>query len=203
MIDSERPDFEAALRKLCGGYDRVCDNARIEAYWQGLAKMPLVRFLAVVDHCLTMGDKAPPKLPDVRAVWGLSQRIRAPMPMRPAEQDPAFNTPPPSPYERAANYLLLAVITSNVQKLGGVVPPERGYTTARATPRMEHCVRVLRTWQRTWIEEMQGMAEHDEHASRENWARCMTAAFAELGIGKPVLDERTAATLQRSIEAAA
>lgn len=77
MLSTERADFEAQLAVLFGGYPTFLTPPRIEAYWRGLAKMPLSLFVRTVDCAL--GEAGTDKLPTVNTLWQISKRLRAPV----------------------------------------------------------------------------------------------------------------------------
>jgi hypothetical protein len=74
MLSADRAEFDRLLATLCAGWDKPVTDSRAAAYWQGLAKMNLVDFGRVVEHCL--GEGAPEKFPTVRDCWGLAKMLR-------------------------------------------------------------------------------------------------------------------------------
>lgn len=75
MNSTERPQFEEHLTQLLAGYDRKATPDRIEAYWRGLNRMPLVAFERVVDYAL--GEKGPEELPTPKRCWQIYRDMRA------------------------------------------------------------------------------------------------------------------------------
>lgn len=89
MLSTERTDFETHLAVLFGGYPTFLTPPRIEAYWRGLAKMPLSVFVRCVDYAL--GEKGQDKLPTVNTLWQISKTLRTnPRPQAQADT-PAFD----------------------------------------------------------------------------------------------------------------
>lgn len=90
MNSTERPAFEDHLAQLLAGYDRKSTPERIEAYWRGLNRMPLVAFERVVDYAL--GEKGPEELPTPKRCWQIYRDMRAAPAAGPgrAQIDPSF-----------------------------------------------------------------------------------------------------------------
>lgn len=89
MNSTERPAFEDHLAQLLAGYDRKSTPERIEAYWRGLNRMPLVAFERVVDHALS--DKGPDHIPSPKQCWQIYRDMRATPTSAPlAARDPKF-----------------------------------------------------------------------------------------------------------------
>lgn len=73
MQSTDREEFDAQMLMLCQGYDRPVGD-RGEAYWKGLAKMTLVEFARVVEHCLS--EEGPPKFPTTHVIWGIHRSLK-------------------------------------------------------------------------------------------------------------------------------
>ena len=90
MISTDRPDFEAQLAVLFGGFQGFLTPPRVEAFWRGLQKMPLSTFVRCVDQAL--GENGSDKLPTVSTIWQISNTLRAyHAPTRPAEEFDTFH----------------------------------------------------------------------------------------------------------------
>lgn len=121
MLSTERQDFEAAMAQLCAGYDKPVGE-RLEAYWKGLAKMGLVEFQRIIEHCLS--EDGPPKLPSCRQLWDIRKTLKA-------KQRPAIPVQTRAPFggggdhlEYFANRLLLQHLSARggLGSSGGIGP---------------------------------------------------------------------------------
>lgn len=105
MLSTERADFETHLGVLFGGYPTFLTPPRTEAYWRGLARMPLSVFVRCVDYAL--GESGTDKLPTVNAIWQISRNLRSP-PKPQIQAQPALA----HPFQGAANGALLSLLNS-------------------------------------------------------------------------------------------
>jgi hypothetical protein len=82
---AQRGEFKSLLEKLYAGFNMPISETRIEAYWQGLAKMSLGQFSAAVDYAL--GEQGPERIPASPALWKYAKeaRARAPAPYVPTQ----------------------------------------------------------------------------------------------------------------------
>jgi hypothetical protein len=84
---SDRDEFESLLGKLYAGYNMPISKARTDAYFAGLAKMPLSQFARCVEHCL--GEGGPDKIPSVPAMWGIRKKLTTPAAVfQPPKEEP-------------------------------------------------------------------------------------------------------------------
>ena len=83
MQSQDRDRFESLIEKLYGGYNMPLSKARTEAYWDGLAKMPLSQFARCIEHCL--GEGGPERIPTVSGIWAIRKKLteRAELPKAP------------------------------------------------------------------------------------------------------------------------
>jgi hypothetical protein len=103
MLNTERPQFEAELAVLFGGYPTFLTPPRIEAYWRGLQKMQLTTFVRCVSEVL--GEGGSDKLPTVNAIWQISRTLRATPPQQPRPVEATVH-----PLQGAANSALLSLL---------------------------------------------------------------------------------------------
>lgn len=103
MLSTDRADFEAQLAVLFGGFPTFLTPPRIEAYWRGLAKMPLSLFVRCVDQAL--GEAGTEKLPTVSTLWQISKRLRVPAPPQREATEARIH-----PLQAAANSALLSLL---------------------------------------------------------------------------------------------
>lgn len=87
MNNTERKQFEDELAVLFGGFPQFLTPPRIEAYWRGLARMPLAVFRRCVDQAL--GESGLEKLPTVNTLWQISRTLRATAPSSQQAQQPS------------------------------------------------------------------------------------------------------------------
>lgn len=85
MNSNQRTEFEAVLQRLYAGFNMPISETRMDAYWQGLAKMSLGTFSLTVDYAL--GENGPERIPSTSALWKISKQIRiqAPQPYKPRD----------------------------------------------------------------------------------------------------------------------
>jgi hypothetical protein len=74
MQSTDREEFNAHLRKLCGGYDVFPSPDKLDGFWTGLQKLSLVQLSRVVDYALS--EDGPDKFPNVHAMWDLWHELR-------------------------------------------------------------------------------------------------------------------------------
>lgn len=75
MLSTDREAFDAQLAVLFGGFPKpFLTDARKEAYWRGLQKMPLPLFTRVVDEALA--DGGVDEVPSINGVWNISRSLR-------------------------------------------------------------------------------------------------------------------------------
>lgn len=74
MQVTDRGEFESRLKLLCAGFNVPVTTERVEAYWLGLAKMPLSSFVRATEHAL--GEGGPEKIPTPRQCWAISKTVR-------------------------------------------------------------------------------------------------------------------------------
>lgn len=103
MLSTERAEFEAQLAVLFGGFPQFLTPPRVEAYWRGLAKMPLSTFVRCVDQAL--GEQGTDKLPTVKTLWELSKQLRAHRPAQSTAPAAAFD-----PFVAFGNRCLMAFL---------------------------------------------------------------------------------------------
>lgn len=75
MLSSDREIYNTTFDEWCAGMGVIATDARREGYWKGLAKMSLIQFTRVVEHCLS--EEGPDKFPTVPAIWKLWRAISA------------------------------------------------------------------------------------------------------------------------------
>jgi hypothetical protein len=71
VLSTDRPAFDAQIAVLFGAFPTFLSDARREAYWRGLQKMPPVLFERVVDVAINEE-----KLPNVHRIWEISRELR-------------------------------------------------------------------------------------------------------------------------------
>lgn len=103
MLSTERADFETHLGVLFGGYPTFLTPPRTEAYWRGLARMPLSVFVRCVDYAL--GESGTDKLPTVNAIWQISRNLRSPAALQRQADDMPVST-----LQRVANGAFLRLL---------------------------------------------------------------------------------------------
>jgi len=74
MQNTDREEFNAQMRKLCGGLDVFPSADKVEAYWTGLEKMSLPQFVRIVNFALS--EEGPEKMPNVPQVWAMYRDMR-------------------------------------------------------------------------------------------------------------------------------
>jgi hypothetical protein len=103
----ERPQFEGHLAQMLAAYDRKPTPERTEAYWRGLAKMPLVAFERVVDH--TLSERGSEELPSPKRCWQIYRDMRGTPTVHGATKS---TDPQQSKAKRWGNQWLFAYLTS-------------------------------------------------------------------------------------------
>lgn len=109
MISTDRPACDALVQQLCAGYNAPPTDARLAAYWKGMARMRIEAFERVVDHCL--GENGPEKLPTSQGLWKLFRSLRTQSPaVQPksaaqllTEERERLGYDPENPWETRAN----------------------------------------------------------------------------------------------------
>lgn len=96
MHSTERPQFEAELEILFGGFPTFLTPPRVEAYWRGLQHMTISTFKRCVMEAL--GEGGTDKLPTVNALWQISKRLRTSVPAQRQAETVAIH-----PLQRVAN----------------------------------------------------------------------------------------------------
>jgi len=169
MQVSDREQFEAHFTRLYGGYNMPVSKARMDAYFSGLAKMPLSQFAKCVDHCL--GEGGPEKVPSVPAMWGIRKKL-----MVAAEPPPAYKEIPDH-LEHFANRLLLDHIRSR-GGLGsqGTFVPAHGLVDCRPSAELEACMKLKRELVEFYQELILENSPHANPSSFvEDWAKQLSA----------------------------
>jgi hypothetical protein len=136
MQPNDRERFEALLEKLYAGYNMPVSKTRVDAYWQGLAKMPMIQFAKVIDHCL--GEGGPERIPNVPSIWAIRNKLSE------------AAKPAPQHVEREndslayfANRLLMhhVIARGGLGSQGTFVAP-RGMTECSPLAELEACLKV-------------------------------------------------------------
>ncbi len=76
MQESDLPDFERALLRLCAGFDTPPTQARKDAYWRAFRKLAVLEFAGLIDAALVESSFA--SMPTVGALWDLHRKKSAP-----------------------------------------------------------------------------------------------------------------------------
>ena len=99
VLDTDAPNFERAMRRLCAAFDVPLTDPRREAYWRSFRRLEMLEFTGLVDMALVESQFA--SLPTVGALWELHRKHA------PATKAPA-NTAP-SVVEQLANFAMRTV----------------------------------------------------------------------------------------------
>jgi hypothetical protein len=86
MYAKDRGEFNQLLEKLYAGFNMPISDARLSAYWDGLAKMSLGQFAVAVEQAL--GPNGPERIPSVPAIWKISKDYRKPAPVQQMDMGP-------------------------------------------------------------------------------------------------------------------
>lgn len=87
MLSTERESFEAELQVLLSAFDTPLTDARKDAYWRALERMPLLVLKRTVDELI--GDQGDAKLPTPPRIWAASRELRAKAPDQNPKDDRA------------------------------------------------------------------------------------------------------------------
>ena len=179
MTPENRADFEVLLGDLCAGFN-VPSSSRLEAYWQGLEKMPLAMFGRVVKFAL--GENGPEKIPTAPQCWRISHALRtsyqAPQPPANVDERAADF----EPWDMVANRHLHEEVKS-MAALGHFSGTEyRGHGVDLVLSASGvRTMATLRSWSAEWARTMK-LADDDERADggMELWRNCMKRAREEI-----------------------
>lgn len=72
MLSTERPQFDEHIKTLLAGYDRKPAPEKLEAYWRGLNRMPLLALERAINHALSEHDE----LPTPKRLWFINYELR-------------------------------------------------------------------------------------------------------------------------------
>lgn len=123
MLSTERSEFADHLGTLCAGFNVPVTDLRSEAYWRGLAKMPLGQFVRVVEHAL--GPDGPERIPTAPQCWTIARSLRTrPKAATATVPERAFET-----FAAFGNRCLLRFLTDR----GGVEPHTLAQLVAEKT----------------------------------------------------------------------
>ncbi len=75
MEPTDRDQFLVQFGNLCGAYNVLPSQDRIDGFWRGLSKMPLSSFVRCVEFCL--GETGPEKFPTFRDIWAVHRQTRS------------------------------------------------------------------------------------------------------------------------------
>lgn len=78
MQPTDRPEFDTHIGLLCSGFNVPATPERLEAYWRGLAKMPLSALARCVEYAL--GEHGPDRIPTAPAMWGIYRATKTERP---------------------------------------------------------------------------------------------------------------------------
>lgn len=137
MQTSDREQFDLYLEKLYAGFNMPVSKARQDAYFDGLAKMPLSRFMRCVDAAL--GEDGPERIPSVTQLWGIYRKIKTsldPKPEPKPESDPDHLT-----------YFANRLLWKHVASRGGLGSTGRfvvayGMVDCKASAELTACLKV-------------------------------------------------------------
>lgn len=94
MQPTDRAEFDTHITLLCAGFNVPATAERLEAYWRGLAKMPLSALARCVEHAL--GEHGPDRIPTAPGLWGIYRATKTERPDARKGQakaaDPAFDS---------------------------------------------------------------------------------------------------------------
>lgn len=89
MLSIEREAFEAELLVLLTAFNVPLTQARKDAYWRGLERMPLSVFARAVD--VLVGDGGDSDLPAPSRIWQVSRELRVKAPAEAKAAPPAYD----------------------------------------------------------------------------------------------------------------
>ena len=182
MPSPDRDEFDKQLAILCAAFDVPCTEARREAYWKSLERMPVAVFARTIEHMLREEDWV--RIPKPAQIWHASRRLRASGPTRPP--DDGFRG---DAWDMAANRHLLAYLLEH--RIPGRGPSSAAMRDkARladkvldASPEFVQNVKVLVAYKNAWVTDMRDEAVNGEvpvARQQETWAGCMKRAESEL-----------------------